>query len=266
MATYLPLAAAVPRKKGKGGALLELIEWIADKTKKTAQPAADFTRGFVKQAPKQVPIGGLAEGTTSTITVSLRAGMQTRYLAGLAVNTAVVKAPAAGVRVAKYIVTASVRDTIITPVYTPFLAGYRGLKIFTSNRGYISAVEKALDPKILALNRRLYQAGLAPTLGGVGGTLIRSGLGVSLYVGISRIGETVDEIHATARKYLTEAEMALDVQGVPRLSGTGPTYIPVEPSGSAPVVPPPVVPAGTVPVPPAPLPASRQRRYIPVER
>lgn len=230
------------------------------------RPARDFTVGFVKQAPRQVAIGGLAEGTTATVSVALRAGIQTRYLAGLAVNTAVVKAPAVGVRVIKYVGQEAVRDTVISPIYTPFLVTYRAFTLAARNRGYVGAVERALEPTVLSLNRRLHVAGLAPTLGGFTGSAIRSALGYSLYIGIDKVGDKIDEIHATARRYLDSAEKSLDERGVSRPSGTSPTYLPSASDGGVPVVPPPVPALPAVPAAPAPVPASRQRRYIPVER
>lgn len=249
------------------GRTSRFIGGLADDTRPVIiRPVKDFGRGLIRGSPKHIPIGGASEGTTTTITASLRAGMQTRHIAGLAAHTAVKAAPAAGVRVAKYIAQASVRDTIITPVYVPALSLYRSLTIYTRTRGYVGAVERVLEPKVLALNRRLHVAGLAPTLPSTIVSLARGGLGVSLYIGIDQIGEKIDEIHATSRKYLSEAEKALDDKGIHRPAGSSPSYIPVEPSGGAPAVPAPVVLPPAFPAAPVPAPVNRSRRYIPVER
>lgn len=264
MRTYF--AASPPVVPGAlfGNAFTEFLKLLYKAGKGAAKPAGDFTRGFAKGAPKAIPIGGQATGTTSTVTASLRAGMQVRYIAVQTGRVVLHTVPTAGKGVVKYIGRTALQDTIVRPILTPIYYSQKGFALLKVTPKFLKGLESRTGTLFDKGAKYLATKKLAPSIPGLAASLARGTVIGYIEQTTGALGNAANAIHQTAVKYL------------PQVSSTaGNSGVPVEPSGgrvyleSVDSVPRPGAdshgPSGHVT--PAPAPDSqgaRSRRYIPV--
>lgn len=139
------------------------------------QPAKDFTRGFVRNAPRYNTVNKALGVTETTVTASLRAGMQARYLAVGTAKVGAVRGPALAYRVIKYGGKIAVRDTA-TYAYSYAVYPYQIARAARNAAGKATALERSLDKAVFNFGARLRGYGLEPRIRGFIATSIRYAL------------------------------------------------------------------------------------------
>lgn len=242
------------------------MKFAYKKTATLIKPVGEYVRGFVKNAPKQIPLGN-SGATTSTVTTSLRAGMQTNYLAKAAGKKVLYQGPQSFLGTAKYLVRTALRDTLITPIYAPIYYGYKSATVFSHSAGYVGKLERYGEKLFLPANAFLHRFGLAPTPGRTGTSVARISALTSIGLGVHLAKGKIDAVYERVNEYVPAANRtATPLVVAPQPNGDGPVLVP-----HLPVAPPVAVPSGNnaaphIPVKPAPLPEPAPREYIPLGR
>jgi len=229
---------------------------------KYLKPAADYTRGLFKGTPKRIPLGN-SGATTETVTISLRAGIQTRYIVTESTKFVAFKAPSGAYKTAKIAARMHAKD--YTAPYDLVFILYRTASITRNAAGRTTRLERGIDAAFAKGNKYLAKAGLEPSFRGLAGSGLRYLAYATAATGLAFAGEKIDAIYATSRKYLKEASDYSDsLRPVPVGGGVdspAPTGASV---GTPPVVVGDVGVRSTAPYPP-PVTATqpRPRRYLP---
>jgi ethanolamine utilization microcompartment shell protein EutS len=232
-----------------GPVVRETVRGTVRQTGRVIAPTKEFARGVIVGKARQTPLG-FGGGTTQTISVSLRSGMQVRSVTKFVVQQTVVRGPMTVVRGVNAIGKTVVRDAVQyakTPIH--FYQSFRGSRVL---KGQTSAIERVLDERIIRLGHALNRMGLNQSaIGSVGG-LLR----LPFYGGL--VAEAIGKLE-DARGYLSRMDGTIQqLQGTLRDSvnpvqspAIGDTVIPSQhlPVSSQPIQPPPrpnVVPSGPV--------------------
>jgi len=227
------------------------------------KPAGDFARGALKGGPKYIAVGEGTGVTTATVTASVRAGMQARYITREVGKAVIFKGPATAVNGVKFIAQTAAKDAKVGYDYLYF--GYKIATMGRNARFLSSRAETGIEAFFRTGNKFFDKFGIAPSLRGFAGANARIAAYISIGKGIDIIGDRVDVIYTTARKYLEQArEASVIVRPPVGPTDSGDSHRFIKVGGDAPVGNPPVVPQPVPPpTPPVPTVQSRSRQYIP---